>query len=69
MIELSIKPYCHNCNKFEPQTDVSHMVIDTFDPIEQKHIFDTKVSCIHEHRCEALYGYLQNQKKEEKSNE
>lgn len=60
-IELSIKPYCHNCEKFNPKVFplVSHINYD-------KTIVKRIISCEDINRCSKIENFIkENMKNEE----
>ena len=70
MIKLDVREYCDSCPHFEPEVVMRpHAQIFTpFDPINfEKEIVtitgDTIVKCCNRDRCEAIYEYMEGQKK------
>jgi len=60
MIRLNVKEYCHNCQDFEPETNVVAYYGN------RKKFFDTEVSCKDRCRCENIKDYIEEEIKNDK---
>jgi arginyl-tRNA--protein-N-Asp/Glu arginylyltransferase len=56
---LKVEEYCHNCPEFEPDVNKDEHELVEFDMAgmgERRKVFcDTRVTCVHCHRCAAVY--------------
>lgn len=57
MIELQVKPYCHDCDEFEPVKE-SLLMVYSMNCVERT----TIVKCEHANRCERIKKYLEKDK-------
>lgn len=62
MIELDIKPYCQNCNRFEAavQRQTLYGGVSAITR-EEIYICETRVKCQHRGECSQLFRYLQDE--------
>ena len=62
MIELHVKPYCHNCPGFEPELEVVKLTTQNgWSPLPSYKV-TTFVRCKYRGRCESIFEHM---KKEE----
>ena len=60
MIKLDIKPYCHDCERFEPVSDKSRNI----------HLSpDYRVYCVYEDTCHNIERSIREEIQKEKENE
>lgn len=53
MITLNVKPYCHNCDEFEPQSNTAYIMDGP-----REVALETIVDCVHSVRCAKIAAYL-----------
>ena len=61
MISLEVKPHCHECLEFTPDTENASIQYLG----DMRIVSDTTIRCKHRRRCEAIRKYLEDQMKSE----
>lgn len=58
-ITLDIRPYCHDCDKFEPE--VWHDEVITY----VGSLVNTKIRCVNQNKCDSIEDYIREQIRKE----
>lgn len=59
-ITLDIRPYCHDCDKFEPEVLTDQVFMGP-----QAYVTETKVRCVNQRRCDQIEDYIREQIRKE----
>ena len=61
-ITLDIRPYCHNCEKFEPEVWTEQVFTGS---LSLACTIETKVRCVNRNKCEKIEDYIREQIRKE----
>lgn len=59
-ITLDIRPYCHDCDKFEPEVWTNQVFAGSIACTTE-----TKVRCVNQHKCDQIEDYIREQIRKE----